>query len=134
MVHPPPPTIGGKKADSHPPEQPNGTDVNDPAAPKPIISPPNTVSIDNIIAGCKVFVQKSDEETRAEVLSIRQVNKRYPRSAAAQSQQNGNANGPESNLEFYVHFVGWNKVSRGAACQRGATTHLTSLCSGWTNG
>ncbi|KAJ8293556.1 Histone acetyltransferase ESA1 [Rhodotorula toruloides] len=106
--------------------------------PKPIISPPNTLTLSQIVTGCKVFVQrpihpdKPDElEIRkAEILSIRERKlgraERKERKARLKAAQNEGAEAEAElkrkeeeeeekrrqegdRLEYYCHYVEFNK-------------------------
>lgn len=83
-----------------------------------MISPPNTVSLPSIISGCKVFVERPNEPEprKAEILSIR--TKKLSRAAKRAEAANAmDVDGekkvvqPAEELEYYVHYVEFNKVS-----------------------
>lgn len=82
-------------------------------APKPVISPPNTVALVDIASGCKVFVERPNEPDprKAEILSIR--TKKLSRAAKrATLEKDGDSEvAAEEQLEYYVHYVEFNKVS-----------------------
>ncbi|KAI4528507.1 hypothetical protein K525DRAFT_260096 [Schizophyllum commune Loenen D] len=74
------------------------------------VSPGGTYTINQIVAGCKIFIRrpgpdgKSEEERLAEILSIRDK----PENAYA--RQNSQApTKPEDKLEFFVHWDTFNK-------------------------
>ena len=116
--------------------------VNRPAEPppKPVISPPNTLTLSQIITGCKVYVERTihperpdeTEVRKAEVLSIRERKlgraerkERKARLRAAQDDQEAaeaqrkqleeeeeKARSGGDRLEYYCHYVEFNKVRR----------------------
>ncbi|CDS02098.1 hypothetical protein [Sporisorium scitamineum] len=81
----------------------------------PQISPGGTYGLEEVVVGCKAFVQKPDvvtgemEERQAEILSIREK----PKPRLTKKQQNELANKPaptlEEKLEYYVHYCEFNK-------------------------
>ncbi|KAJ9475064.1 putative Histone acetyltransferase ESA1 (putative) [Pseudozyma hubeiensis] len=81
----------------------------------PQISPGGTYGLEDVIVGCKAFVQKPDvvtgemEERQAEILSIREK----PKPRLTKKQQAELANKPvptlEEKLEYYVHYCEFNK-------------------------
>ncbi len=89
----------------------------------PRISAAGTYSIKDIVAGCKIFVEKPDatsgevEQRQAEILSVREKPK--PRlskrlEAAALAEANGGAppddeDAAKDKLEYYVHYCEFNK-------------------------
>lgn len=80
--------------------------------PKPVVSPPNTVLLVNIVSGCKVFVERPSEPEprKAEILSIR--TKKLSRAARKETNAMQLDQTPdEEKLEYYVHYVEFNKVS-----------------------
>lgn len=86
---------------------------------KPVISPPNTVLLKNIATGCKVMVDRPNEPQprKAEILSIRE--KKLSRAARRATLESGTslaeaakAVPDEEKLEYYVHYVEFNKVRR----------------------
>ena len=91
----------------------------------PSISAPGTYSIKDVVAGCKIFVEKPDpssgdtEQRRAEVLSVREkpkprLSKRLE-AAAAEAAGDGSDKGKDEEeaaretLEYYVHYSEFNK-------------------------
>lgn len=85
--------------------------------PKPVISPPNTIALKDITSGCKVYVERSNEPAprKAEILSIRE--KKLSRAARKATLDSGVSvedavkNMPDQDkLEYYVHYVEFNKV------------------------
>ncbi|KAI8459888.1 histone acetyltransferase htatip, partial [Phakopsora pachyrhizi] len=86
--------------------------------PLPLISSPNTVSLGSIITRCKVFAKRLDEKdpVKAEILGIRTV-KPSRRSRFAKplddsnelESENGSGDKEEERLEFYLHWIGYNK-------------------------
>lgn len=76
------------------------------------MSPPNTVHLSNIVSGCKVFVERPDEPQprKAEILSIR--TKKLNRAAlrAQKDAMDVDSVPVEEKLEYYVHYVEFNKV------------------------
>jgi histone acetyltransferase HTATIP len=91
--------------------------ASDVPPPKPVISPPNTVLLKNIATGCKVFVDRPEEPQprKAEILSIRE--KKLSRAARRATLESGvalqdavAAQPDEEKLEYYVHYVEFNKV------------------------
>ncbi|GAA6004352.1 MOZ/SAS family histone acetyltransferase [Rhodotorula paludigena] len=107
--------------------------------PKPVISPPNTLVLSQIITGCKVFVQRvvdparpNDTEVRkAEILSIRERKlgrqERREKKARLRAAQDGGgeeaaaelkrkeqeeeekSKNEGDRLEYYCHYVEFNK-------------------------
>ncbi|GAA5899068.1 hypothetical protein JCM8208_002994 [Rhodotorula glutinis] len=106
--------------------------------PKPIISPPNTLTLSQIATGCKVYIQRqihpdrpNDTEVRkAEILSIRQRKigraERREKKARLKAAQDGGAEAEAElereereaeersraegdRLEYYCHYVEFNK-------------------------
>ncbi|CBQ72444.1 probable ESA1-histone acetyltransferase [Sporisorium reilianum SRZ2] len=81
----------------------------------PQISPGGTYGLEDVIVGCKAFVQKPDvvtgemEERQAEILSIREKPK--PRLTKKQQAELANMPAPtlEEKLEYYVHYCEFNK-------------------------
>ncbi|GAA5962770.1 hypothetical protein JCM3765_001509 [Sporobolomyces pararoseus] len=107
--------------------------LNDPP-PKPIISPPNTVTLSQIVTGCKVYVQRPvsrdvevEEVRKAEILSIRERKlgrlerkERKQRLKEGKSAQEDEEEKKEreaqtaggdglDRLEYYIHYVEFNK-------------------------
>ncbi|GAA6005603.1 hypothetical protein JCM11491_003697 [Sporobolomyces phaffii] len=103
---------------------------NDPP-PKPIISPPNTLALSQIVSGCKVYVQRPvsrdlpvEEVRKAEILSIRERKlARSERKERKQRLKDGKGaeqpDKPEAQqatvgdgldrVEYYIHYVEFNK-------------------------
>ncbi|GAA6008761.1 hypothetical protein JCM10207_001712 [Rhodosporidiobolus poonsookiae] len=100
--------------------------------PKPIISPPNTLTLSQIVTGCKVFVQRPvstdvpvPEVRKAEILSIRErkLGRAERRERKALLKEGGAAaeearrreeeeeRGRQEGdlLEYYCHYVEFNK-------------------------
>ncbi|GAA5945795.1 hypothetical protein JCM1841_001168 [Sporobolomyces salmonicolor] len=99
--------------------------------PKPLISPPNTLAVSQIVTGCKVFVQRpvsvdvpEGEVRKAEILSIRErklgrAERKEKKARLKAQQENGQEALPkeddhqdglgEDRLEYYVHYVEFNK-------------------------
>lgn len=84
--------------------------------PAPLISPPNTVALSAIITGCKVLAKRLDEPdaVKAEVLGIRpastQRRSRFAQTPTKETENKSNgAEKEEETLEFYLHWVGYNK-------------------------
>lgn len=96
------PGIGGADADAGPSTSAGGT-----------------YTLEDVVAGSKIFVQKPDlasgemEERKAEILSIREKPKpRIPRGekqAAAAKEAASSTPAPEDRLEYYVHYSEFNK-------------------------
>lgn len=109
--------------------------------PKPVISPPNTLTLSQIITGCKVYVERTirpdrpdeTEVRKAEILSIRERKlgraerkERKARIRAAQDdaaaeaqrrqleEEEEKARSVGDRLEYYCHYVEFNKVSLAA--------------------
>lgn len=104
--------------------------------PKPIISPPNTLVLSQIVTGCKVFVDRpvsldnpNPEVRKAEILSIRErklgKEERQEKKARLKAAKEGGAAAEEAKkkeeeeersrqqgdrLEYYCHYVEFNKV------------------------
>ncbi|KAM0750103.1 hypothetical protein T439DRAFT_326071 [Meredithblackwellia eburnea MCA 4105] len=95
-------------ASATPPHTPGHGQAPADPPPKPIISPPNTVLLANVVSGCKVFVERPNEDQprKAEILSIR--TKQLSR-AARKSGQTLDDKKDEDKLEYYVHYVEFNK-------------------------
>ncbi|GAA6043894.1 hypothetical protein JCM8097_004292 [Rhodosporidiobolus ruineniae] len=116
--------MGGTPAPAHSSDPP----------PKPIISPPNTLTLSQIVTGCKVFVERPvsrdvpvPEVRKAEILSIRERKlgrqerkERKERLRAAEetgdaaAEQKKQEDEDERNrqgdrLEYYCHYVEFNK-------------------------
>ncbi|GAA5830947.1 hypothetical protein JCM5353_004450 [Sporobolomyces roseus] len=97
--------------------------------PKPIISPPNTLNLSQIVTGCKVFVQRPisrdvpvEEVRKAEILSIRERklgrNERKERKQRIKAgekekekviEEESVGETAEDRLEYYIHYVEFNK-------------------------
>ncbi|GAA5987839.1 hypothetical protein JCM10908_007237 [Rhodotorula pacifica] len=105
--------------------------------PKPVISPPNTLTLSQIITGCKVYVDRTihpdrpdeTEVRKAEILSIRERKlgraerkERKARLKAAQDDESAaeaqrkqleeeeeKARAEGDRLEYYCHYVEFNK-------------------------
>ncbi|GAA5839147.1 hypothetical protein JCM11251_003688 [Rhodosporidiobolus azoricus] len=103
--------------------------------PKPIISPPNTVTLSQIVTGCKVFVERPvsvdlpvAEVRKAEILSIRERKvgraERKEKKARLKAAQGGDKEAQKAleaeeeeeknraegdRLEYYCHYVEFNK-------------------------
>ncbi|GAA5936691.1 NuA4 histone acetyltransferase complex catalytic subunit ESA1 [Sporobolomyces koalae] len=96
--------------------------------PKPIISPPNTLTLSQIVTGCKVYVQRPvqrdvpvEEVRKAEILSIRERKLgRSERRERKQRMKQGESTEHASDtadstaqgldrLEYYIHYVEFNK-------------------------
>lgn len=76
-----------------------------PTGPR-ITTPGSTLSA--LVTGCKVWVDRPEEEPRrAEVLSIRT---RPPARGVEVKEES-------SGMEFYLHFVNYNKVGLPSQCQ-----------------
>ncbi|GAC71372.1 histone acetyltransferase [Moesziomyces antarcticus T-34] len=81
----------------------------------PQISPAGTYGLEDVVVGCKAFVQKPDvvtgemEERKAEILSIREKPK--PRLTKKQQLELAGKPAPtlEEKLEYYVHYCEFNK-------------------------
>ena len=81
----------------------------------PQISPGGTYGLEDVVVGCKAFIQKPDvvtgemEERQAEILSIREKPK--PRLTKKQQAQLASQPAPtlEEKLEYYVHYCEFNK-------------------------
>ncbi|TKY86492.1 hypothetical protein EX895_004641 [Sporisorium graminicola] len=81
----------------------------------PQISPGGTYGLEDVVIGCKAFVQKPDvvtgemEERQAEILSIREKPK--PRLTKKQQAELATKPAPtlEEKLEYYVHYCEFNK-------------------------
>ncbi|SPO26143.1 probable ESA1 - histone acetyltransferase [Ustilago trichophora] len=81
----------------------------------PKISPGGTYGLEDVVVGCKAFVQKPDvvtgdmEERQAEILSIREKPK--PRLTKKQQAELADKPAPtlEEKLEYYVHYCEFNK-------------------------
>ncbi|SPO37998.1 probable ESA1 - histone acetyltransferase [Pseudozyma flocculosa] len=81
----------------------------------PVIVPTGSYGIEDVLVGCKIFVQKPDattkevEERKAEILSIREKPK--PRLTKRQQAENEGKPAPtlEEKLEYYVHYCEFNK-------------------------
>lgn len=81
----------------------------------PQISLGGTYGLEDVVVGCKAFVQKPDvvtgemEERQAEILSIREKPK--PRLTKKQQAEMANKPAPtlEEKLEYYVHYCEFNK-------------------------
>lgn len=81
----------------------------------PQISPGGTYGLEDVVVGCKAFVQKPDvvtgemEERKAEILSIREKPK--PRLTKKQQAELADKPAPtlEETLEYYVHYCEFNK-------------------------
>lgn len=95
-----------------------GTPAPEPEVPAgPITSPGGTYSVEDVIVGCKIFVEKPDastgeiEQRKAEILSVREKPK--PRLSAAQREALKTdpkpEPKPEERLEYYVHYCEFNK-------------------------
>lgn len=79
------------------------------------MSPGGTYGLEDVVVGCKVFVQKPDvvtnemEERKAEILSIREK----PKTRLTKKQQAELEGKPaptlEEKLEYYVHYCEFNK-------------------------
>ncbi|GAA5851699.1 hypothetical protein JCM8547_001177 [Rhodosporidiobolus lusitaniae] len=104
-------------------------------AQKPIISPPNTLTLSQIVTGCKVFVERPvaldnpvADMRKAEILSIRERKlgreERKEKKARLKAAQEGGAAAEEKRrmeeeeerarqqgdrLEYYCHYVEFNK-------------------------
>ncbi|ORY55728.1 acyl-CoA N-acyltransferase [Leucosporidium creatinivorum] len=96
------------------PQTPAG--ANDVPPPKPVISAPNTVLLKDVSSGCKVFVERPNEPEprKAEILSIRQkkltrAERRATLDAGVSIEDAVNAIPDEEKLEYYVHYVEFNK-------------------------
>ncbi|BGP16818.1 hypothetical protein JCM10213_004665 [Rhodosporidiobolus nylandii] len=103
--------------------------------PKPIISPPNTLALSQIVTGCKVYVERpvssevaEAEVRKAEILSIRERKldrqERKEKKARLKAAQEGGEAAEEAlrkeeeeernrqggdRLEYYCHYVEFNK-------------------------
>ncbi|GAA5956109.1 hypothetical protein JCM21900_002596 [Sporobolomyces salmonicolor] len=99
--------------------------------PKPLISPPHTLALSQIVTGCKVFVQRpvsvdvpEAEVRKAEILSIRErklgrAERKEKKARLKAQQENGQEALPkeddhqdglgEDRLEYYIHYVEFNK-------------------------
>ncbi|GAA5864056.1 hypothetical protein JCM1840_000688 [Sporobolomyces johnsonii] len=99
--------------------------------PKPLISPPNTLALSQIVTGCKVFVQRpvsvdvpEAEVRKAEILSIRErklgrAERKEKKARLKAQQENGQEAAPKEDdrpdgqgddrLEYYIHYVEFNK-------------------------
>lgn len=85
--------------------------------PKPVISAPNTVLLKDVTAGAKVYVARPNEPQprKAEILSIRQkkltrAERRATLDAGVSVEDALNAVPDGEKLEYYVHYVEFNKV------------------------
>lgn len=100
----------------------NGAEPVVPIVVKPVVSAPNTLSLSNLITGCKVFVERPSEarDRKAEILSMRdKAVSRAEKKRAAEQRALSEATGevvqlevPGDKVEYYVHYVEFNKVSR----------------------
>jgi histone acetyltransferase HTATIP len=109
----PVPSKGGKELPKNAPS-PAQVTASDP--PKAIITQgPHTLG--SIVRGCKLFVERpNDEPRKAEILSIRDSG------LARRNAEGASPSQSEGRLEYYVHYVEFNKV-----------IHIGSLISGcWT--
>ena len=96
--------------------------------PAPAVSAPNTVQLHQLVTGCKVMVERPDEEPRrAEILSIRAG--RQARSGRA--RPGGESAKPAT--EYYVHYVEFNKVGVIYGCAFVCCLYRAE-CSAWMNG
>lgn len=110
--------------------------------PKPVISPPNTVALVNLVTGCKVFVERPAEPLprKAEILSMRTKKlSRAARKATLDTDMDVDKPPADELLEYYVHYVEFNKVRRGGfglgRSRAGADLGTCALSrSDWTNG
>ena len=82
----------------------------------PAFSAGGTYSLEDVIVGSKLFVQKPDiasgevEERKAEILSIREKPKpRVPRGEKPKESGPVATPAPEDRLEYYVHYSEFNK-------------------------
>ncbi|KAN0064702.1 Histone acetyltransferase [Thecaphora frezii] len=97
----------------------SATPAGGPATPAPddgpILIPPGSYGLEEVMVGCKIYVQKPDittrelEERKAEILSIREKPK--PRLTKKQQADNEGKPAPtlEEKLEYYVHYCEFNK-------------------------
>jgi hypothetical protein len=99
----PVPSKGGKELPKNGPSSPAQVPATEP--PKAIITQgPHTIG--SIIRGCKLFVERPDDEPRkAEILSIRDSRRSRRHNDGATPTDEG-----EGRLEYYVHYVEFNKV------------------------
>lgn len=77
------------------------------------VSAPSTVALHQLVTGCKVFVERPapEEPRKAEILSIRQRKPpRPPRNKDGTLARPPPEEAPKPILEYYIHYVEFNKV------------------------
>lgn len=100
----------------------------------PKVSAPNTLSLSQLVTGCKVFVARPSEgpsvARKAEILSSRE--KKLSRAEKKGTAPEGKQTKEEDKVEYYVHYVEFNKVRSSFRSSQRLT--LTPCHSDWTNG
>lgn len=107
-----------------------------PEPPKPKISAPNTVNFSQLVTGCKVYVSRPSEgnvSRKAEILSSREKKLTRAEKKAGDAHADGKLS-KEDTVEYYVHYVEFNKV----CCSLFIPFHSLILslrrCRDWTSG
>lgn len=124
MAAVPEPVVGHGKTQSH--------TTGEIPLPKPVISPPNTVALANLATGCKVFVERPSEPQprKAEILSMRTKKlSRAARKATLETDMDVDQKPADELLEYYVHYVEFNKVRCVGGASRSRERELTRFSS-----